>query len=546
VGFRNLAREDAKPDDFRLSVNGTPVFCRGACWTPLDVVSLQLKEDLCREALQQVVDAGFNMLRISGAMVYEDEFFLALCDEYGVLVWQDFMFANMDFPADDPSFAQTVEIEARQHLSIWARHPCIGVICGNSEVSQQAAMWGVSRELWSPPLFHETLANFVGEDCPDVPYWPSSAWGGGLPHQPGAGTTSYYGVGAYLRDVDDARRSGLRFATECLAFANIPEDETLSLLPGGLAVRVQHSIWKARSPRDLGAGWDFDDVRDHYVRERLGVDPVSLRYSDHVRYLTLGKEAVSDAMTTSFTEWRRRDSCCGGALIWFLRDLWPGAGWGIIDSQGVPKAPWHALRRLLQPVWIGLSDEGLNGLALHVGNESAQAMTGQITLSLYRQGEVRIAEAKKSLLVEPRQTIEVLASELLPAFHDLTHAYRFGPLSCDVVIASWSGERQGDAVRRAYFLPDRSRYALPGGSCRIRAVARQLEPGHYCVTLQSSGFARGVQVQADGYRAEDLHFWMAPEETREVRVRAVGKPRPLLGSVTALNLSANERIEVVA
>jgi len=139
-------------------------------------------------------------------------------------------------------------------------------------------MWGAPRELWSPRLFHEVLPAQVRAHCPGVAYWPSSAHGGAFPHQASSGSTSYYGVGAYLRPLDDARRSELRFASESLAFANVPAP---AALPGGPGARVHTPAWKARTPRDLGAGWDFDDVRDHYLGLLFGVDPLELRFRNY-------------------------------------------------------------------------------------------------------------------------------------------------------------------------------------------------------------------------------------------------------------------------
>src|SRR6185503_8401886 len=151
--------------------------------------------------------------------------------------------------------------EARQQLARWVGRPSLTVLCGDSEGEQQAAMWGAPAADWNRPLFRHVLPAAAAALCPDVPYWPSSASGGAFPHQPSAGSTSYYGVGAYLRPLDDARRSEVRFASECLAFANIPGPRGL---PGGGGTKVHLPSWKARTPRDLGAGWDFDDVRDHY------------------------------------------------------------------------------------------------------------------------------------------------------------------------------------------------------------------------------------------------------------------------------------------
>src|SRR6185369_12142958 len=228
--------------------NGVPIFCRGACWTPLDPVSLAADRAAYAETLGLARDAGMNMLRVGGTMVYESDDFYDLCDEMGILVWQDFMFANMDYPEDE-SFVASAVLEARQQLARLEARPSLAVLCGNSEVEQQAAMWGATRERWSPRLFHEVLPAVARELRPDVPYWPSSAHGGAFPHEASRGTTSYYGVGAYMRPLEDARRSEVRFASECLAFANVPEPAALAP-----SLRAHHPAWKARTPRDFGAG----------------------------------------------------------------------------------------------------------------------------------------------------------------------------------------------------------------------------------------------------------------------------------------------------
>ncbi|HEY4369593.1 MAG TPA: hypothetical protein VGN07_20335, partial [Steroidobacteraceae bacterium] len=335
TGFRSLALLQAD-EGFELEVNGVPVFCRGACWTPLDVVTLLADRASCRVALEQVRGAGMNMLRIGGTMVYESDDFLDLCDSLGILLWQDFMFANMDYPDEDAAFVASVGLEAQQQLRRLAGRPSLAVLCGNSEVEQQAAMWGAPRERWTPRLFHELLRQSANSMCPTTPYWPSSAHGGSFPHQPDCGTTSYYGVGAYLRPATDARRSGVKFATECLAFANVPEDSSIARMPGGLALRVHHPQWKARTPRDLGAGWDFEDVRDFYLKTLFGIDALQLRYADHDRYLELSRIVSGEMMAAAFAEWRRAHSRCSGALVWFLKDLWAGAGWGIVDADQQP------------------------------------------------------------------------------------------------------------------------------------------------------------------------------------------------------------------
>ena len=531
VGFRSITL-DTVGGTFGLRVNGEPVFCRGACWTPSDPVSLRNDASALRALLEQVREAGMNMLRIGGTMIYEDDAFFDTCDALGIMVWQDFMFANMDYPAADAAFLASVERELRQQLQRWGTRASLALVCGNSEVSQQASMWGAQRAAWSPALFHEIVPALVEECLPGVPYWPSSAWGGAFPHQVDAGTTSYYGVGAYLRPFDDARRSGLRFASECLGFSNVPAPHTIDRMPGGSALRVTHAAWKARASRDLTAGWDFEDVRDHYLGVLFGVDATRLRYADHDRYLALSRATTGEVMLAAFTEWRRGRSTCGGALVWFLRDLWAGAGWGVLDDAGLPKPCWHALKRVLQPVALLLSDEGNNGLVAHVVNERAEPLTAMLTLDAWR-GDVSLAHAETAIEVGPRSSRECNVASMLDHFMDLSDAFRFGRRAHDVVVltlASASGDRLGQA------------FHFPGGmglpieaDLGLAAQARPLEDGCIEVQLSSRRFALGVHFETPGYVPGDEFFHLPPHQEQRIVFRPLAGARGWRGVVSALN-----------
>ena len=534
VGFRELVRHD----EFELRVNGAPIFCRGACWTPLDALTLGADRAAYAAALTQARSAGMNLLRVGGTMVYESDDFYDLCDELGILVWQDFMFANMDYPEDDPAFVAGVVDEASQLLARLQARPSLAVLCGNSEGEQQAAMWGAPRERWSPRLFHEVLPALVREHCPDVPYWPSSAHGGDFPHQANVGTTSYYGVGAYLRPLSDGRRAEVRFATECLAFANVPEPRAL---PGGPSVRVHHPAWKARTPRDLGAGWDFDDVRDHYLAELFGVEPMPLRYADHERYLALGRVVTGEVMAQLFGEWRSRRSSCRGGLVWFLRDLWPGAGWGVVDAAGAPKAAWFYLRRALQPISAHLSDEGGNGLSLHLVNERPDPLAGELELTLFNAGEIKVASARRAVALEPRQTLELGAATFFDGFFDLSYAYRFGPPSHDLVVATLraaSGEVQAQAFHFPLGLP-----ATRELDVGLTAEGRFDDDGA-SLLVRTRRFAQSIAIDVDGFAPDDAYFHLPPGSERTVRLRRVADSAPLRGTLQPLNAAAVTKIVV--
>jgi beta-mannosidase len=535
VGFRTLTL-DRSGGDFSLAVNGVRTFCRGANWTPLDCVSLNSSEADYSQAIEQVRAAGMNMLRVAGPFVYETDTFFDLCDAAGVLVWQDFMFANMDYPAEDPDFAAGVDREVTQQLVRLQARPSLAVLCGNSEGAQQAAMSGAPRERWAPALFEMTLAAHAREYCPDVPYCPSSTHGGEFPFSAAEGVTSYYGVGAYLQPLEDARRCELRFASECLAFANVPEGETLTLDPNR-PLHFNQPRWKERTPRDLGAGWDFDDVRDRYLERLFRLEAASLRYADQDRYLRLSRAASGEAMLGAFTEWRRARSGCRGALVLFLRDLWPGAGWGVVDSTGLPKAAYYYLKRALRDAALFVTDEVTNGLAIHVANDRARRLEGELRLELFKSSEAVGRPVTRALTVEARSVLELNATALFDGFVDLSYAYRFGPPSYDVL-------RVAFADLETFYFP----LGLPNAQTDVglSASARQVED-RVELEIACRGFAHGVHIESPGFVADEQYFHMAPRTNRMVRLRPRSPQHtgPFEGTVHALNSAASRRIELL-
>ena len=545
VGFRTL-RLDREAGRFAFHVNGRELFARGASWTPLDCVSLNASGGDYRAAFERVRDAGMNMLRVPGPMVYENDEFLDLCDSTGILLWQDFMFANMDYPAEDAAFAASAQTEVRQQLSRLQARPALAMLCGNSEGAQQAAMSGAARACWSPAFFEVEIAKLAARACPDVPYCPSSTDGGAFPFQPGIGVTSYYGVGAYLRPLSDARRSEVRFASECLAFANVPEGETLELLAQDHALRCHHPRWKERVPRDLGAGWDFDDVRDHYLSLLYAVDPSVLRSTDHDRYLRLSRAASGEVMAATFAEWRRPQSACRGALVWFLGDLWPGAGWGVIDSNGQPKAAYYYLKRVLQPLALFISDEGSNGLMIHIVNDRPIGQRVRLQLQQFRCSRPVGGAVCRVLDLAAASALTLAATDLYEGFVDLSYAFRFGPAPFDVLQATLTCEQDGAELAEAFYFPQ----GLPhvaAADIGLTAEAAALAEGVFRLSIRCKDFAQSVHADVPGFIADDQYFHMAPNTTRSLilRRRAVPSASPgasLEGTVHALNAVAACRI----
>ncbi len=541
VGFRTIELDrGADGRGFALRVNGTPVFCRGACWITPDPLALPGTAEAYAPRLELARQAGMNMLRVTGTGVYESGEFHALCDEMGIMVWQDFMFANFDYPAEDPAFAALVRAEATQVLDRLGASPSLAVLCGGSEVSQQAAMMGRPIVDCSPMLFETLLADLCAETLPGTPYVtnsPSAPPGttDSLPFSPSSGNGHYYGVGAYRRGMEDVRRTGVRFASECLAFANPPCEASL---PTPSLTRALDSTSTQAEPgvaRDAGADWDFADVRDHYLHTLYGVAP-SLRRDDPQRYTTLARDVTGRLMEAVFTEWRRPNSGCGGGLILQLQDLAWGSGWGVIDVTGRPKPAWYALRRAFRPLQLGVTDEGLDGLAIHAINETAAPIPVRIEFACLRDGKIPICKAERELTLPARGGHTLSSATLIGGFFDVTYAYRFGPPEHDVTVVTMTRLDEPAEAVIAYHLPQGLVWRDPGLSLRLVPDGTE-----WALLLQAELFTPAVQIEAPGFRPEDYGFCLLPEQPRRIRLRpqagAMGPPVGYAASIdTAMRL----------
>ena len=542
VGFRSIAIDDG----MALGVNGASIFCRGVVWTPPDVVSLNASPDVLRQRLTLLRDGGFNLIRLAGTMTYESEEFHRLCDELGLLVWQDMMFANMDYPFEESTFHSAVRAEAEAELSRLGRHPSTAVLCGNSEIEQQVGMLGLDPTIGRGSFFGEELPGIAARYCREVPYIPSAPCGGDQPFRTRAGVANYFGVGAYLRPLEDVRRAEVRFASECLAFANVPEPEFMANIalttPGGIS--PTHPAWKRAIPRDSGAGWDFEDVRDHYLKLLYSLDPVALRYADSNRYWDLSRMVSGEIMAEVFGEWRRAASPCNGGIVLWGADLEPGAGWGILDSQGRPKAPYWFLKRVLAPCAIWTADEGLDGVDIHVANDSGVRREAWLRVALYRNGEIKVSESERPLAIPAHTTLTFGVEELLGRFFDAAYAYRFGSPGHDLIATSLHAERGDIPFAQSFRSPaGRSPERRSIDELGIAVDARFLDDGTIEMLFVAGRFAYGVRAFAPGWMPDDAYFGIEPGVKRRILLHPL-LPGEIRSTITVTAINAEGRLAV--
>ena len=531
VGFRTVVVDrDADGKGFGLVLNGEPVFCRGTCWTTVDIVALPFSRDAYLPTLTLARDAGMNMIRVGGTMGYEADAFYALCDELGLLVWQDFAFSNFDYPAGDSAFCESVATEARQFLARTQVSPSLTVLCGASEVAQQASMLGMPAALWSNAIFDTLLPDIVAEWRPDVVYTPHSPCGGDLPFVAHEGISHYYGVSAHRRPIEEARRAEVRFSAESLGFANVPDVAPFALEPDAPA--VAHPTHGERHPHDVGASWAFEGIRNHYTEALYGVDVAGLRRDEPERFLALARATTAEVMEATYAEWRRDGSRTRGALVWFLRDLFDGAGWGVIDARGAPKSAYWALKRAFRPVSLVLTDENLNGLQISLINETASKRAVTLTLMCLRDGETVVMNAAADITLDARRTTSLAASTLWGGFFDTTYAFRFGEPSHDVTIARLTDPDGGALIAEAFHFPlgrGHERHDLG-----LAANVRRTDAGWQLV-ISSRRFAQSVRIRCDDSMPDENWFHLPPGVSRIVSLGVTADREPCDGVVEALN-----------
>lgn len=539
-GFRRIDR--INPNTFSLKINDVPMYLRGACWTPMDPKSLLVNADQLRERLTWLRSLGMNMLRIPGNMLYESDAFYELCDELGILVFQDFAFANFDYPESDAELIESIQQEIRHFLAKHGGRPCLTVLAGNSEVAQQASMMGLELDHLNNTIFDQHLPAIVGELAPNVPYVRSSPTADGIPFHSGNGPSHYYGVGGYRRSFDDARLFKGRFASECLAFSHVPEDESLRTFFGGEIIPPHDPRWKSAVPRDVGSGWDFSDITDHYVERLFEIDTTKLRTTDQDRYFNFCRAATVETVERTLSIFRADSTQGRGALVWFLHDLKSGAGWGYIDALGRPKSALYGLARTAQPTTILFVDEGLEGLAVYLAHDDSHALTCDLTITLVT-AEGRIYEQKqRPITLTPRSVDRISVDLFLNRFVDSSYAYRFGPRAFTSCIVTIKNNLDETLLQNIYANPTETHQL--NHDLGLSGIVSIRDDGQYQLALSCKAPAFYVVIDTPAFMPDDNYFHLIPGFDKVVLLKSKDKQSLPHGRIRALNTKNSHPIQL--
>jgi beta-mannosidase len=397
VGFRDV-HLDTTPDErgsaCTLVVNGVPVFARGANWIPDDCFPARIDHARYAVRLREACDAGLNLVRVWGGGIYESDYFYDLCDELGLLVWQDFPFACAAYPEEGP-FPAEVEAEARDNITRLSSHPSLALWCGNNENLVGFAAWGWRQRLagrtWGAGYYFDLLPRLVAELDPARPYLPGSPYSGDRaihPDELGHGTAHIWDVWNQ-RDYAAYREKAPRFAAEFgfqgpAAYATLRRAVTDEPLTPDSPLLLHHQ--KAED----GAGKLARGLEPYFPKADTFDDWHYLTQLNQARAITLGVE-----------HFRSLWPVCAGSVIWQLNDCWPVISWAAIDGDGRRKPLWYALRRAYADRLLTVQPRA-GGLVLAAVNDTGA--TWEVPARAVRRSftGTELAAADLRLTVPPR------------------------------------------------------------------------------------------------------------------------------------------------
>jgi beta-mannosidase len=351
IGLRTVElvnQPDSIGTNFYFRVNGEPIFVKGANYVPQDVFLPRVKPEQYVHLLTLARDAGMNMLRVWGGGVYEKDIFYDLCDEYGILVWQDFMFAGTLYPGDS-LWRFNVLQEAFEQIMRLQNHPCLALWCGNNEIEVAWKNWGWQKQYGyaaadSALLSHNyadlfkrelpSILNFLGSNVPYVSTSPQSNWG--TPTNFKHGSMHYWGVWHGPDDFSGYQKNIGRFMVEW-GFQSYPDYDMMAEYISPEFLALNSEVMKNRQKSYVGNG-KITDFMQQYNFDFTDFKTFA-QQSQHLQ--ALGYEMALKSHIAAQPH-------CMGTLLWQLNDCWPGPSWSIINFNGTPKAAYWRVKGVLK------------------------------------------------------------------------------------------------------------------------------------------------------------------------------------------------------
>ncbi len=413
IGLRTVTVDtgaDMWGNQFAHQVNGVNIFAMGADYIPEDNLLSRVTYERTKKLLSDAAEANHNCIRIWGGGYYPDDYFYDLCDELGLLVWQDFMFACSSYELDE-AFEANISEEVRQNTRRIRHHACLGLWCGNNEMETQ-----VLDKVWEPSqkqfydyikIFEYIIPKIMKEEDPNTFYWPSSPSSGGNfdnPWDECSGDTHYWDVWHGNKPFTEYRKYAFRYLSE-FGFQSFPCLKTVETFTEEKDRNIFSRIMEMHQRNTAANGKILNYLSATYQYPKD---------FDHLLYASQLLQA--DAIRYGVEHFRRHRGNCMGTLVWQLNDIWPVASWASIDYFGRWKALHYAEKRMFAPVMISCQEVGElserpycisertpieKSAQLCVANESMDTVKGTANWALRKASGEVLQQGSFEVMVEP-------------------------------------------------------------------------------------------------------------------------------------------------
>jgi beta-mannosidase len=516
LGLRTLELRQ-EPDEWGRSfvfvVNGVPIFAKGSNWIPADSFPTRISDEYLEGLIRAAAETNQNMLRVWGGGFFEEERFYDLCDKYGILIWQDFIFSCSIYPLDEPDFLENVRIEIEENIKRLRHRASLALWCGNNEMEWGWESWGWAEHPLEDQLpalveqypalgflldsigdrnllddwevlqkaykefFHTTLPEWVAVLDPDTPYWPSSP-SSDTPFKDvngqKQGDAHYWDVWHGRKPFTAYRDQYPRFMSE-FGFQALPPMATIRTYADEPDWNMTSYIMERHQKNDSGNSLMVGQMLDTF---RLPRD------FDALVYLSMVLQA--EGIRYGVEHWRRHPNRVAGTLYWQLNDCWPVASWSSLDYFGRWKALHYASRRFYAPLMLSIEDEPPKQ-DVYITNDTLKTWKGTLRWSLEMLDGAVLDSGQESVQTPPQSATLISALD----FSDRVSDANIREL---VFVAELYYGEQLVSRQTAYFAPTKHLSLVdPKISAKLSAEGENLQ-----IELTSSSLARLVEVSLEG------------------------------------------------
>lgn len=520
LGLRTIElvqEDDRHGSSFYFMVNGEPVFAKGANYIPQDNFLPRVTPERYEHILQSAVDANMNMIRVWGGGIYENDIFYDLCDEKGLLVWQDFMFSCAMYPGDS-TFLENVQAEAEQNVKRLSTHPSMALWCGNNEILMKWHGWrnnsneeGNQTPLWNNPedsitivkgyhdIFKGILPDVVKSHGRGVPFWESSPSSKkGIFADWKTGDAHYWGVWWGQEPFEAYRKNIGRFMSE-YGFQSFPELATIKTFTEEEDWDIYSEVMEAHQRSSIGNKTIANYMSMHFHEPK-----------DFENYLYLSQLLQAEGVKVAMEAHRIKKPYNMGSLVWQLDDCWPAASWSSIDYYGRWKALHYYIKKSFNEVIVAFeADE--NEVKVYIVSDRQGELKGTLILDLVDlDGKKLVGHEKKIKVAENGSEMVWKSSK-----KDLLKKLKPEEV---IITARLVHQNETIAENIFFFVPYKSLKLLEP-TIKYDFIEKE---GKLFVEINSNKVAIGVSLKADGLdiRYSDNYFTLIPKETKVVEIVA--------------------------